>query len=76
MGESDCEKFASSTYFEYDWPEEAIISSEEAPKGCIVDDEEKEAFFNTHETGSQEGTETDFSPVCKQGKTQFSVKDL
>ena len=75
MDESDCEKFASSIYFEYDW-QETSISSEDAPNGCAVDDENKEAFFNTHETGSEEGTETDFLPVCKQGKKHFSVEDL
>merc|ERR1712136_113784 len=65
MDESDCGKFATSIYFEYDWRLGTDLG-EEAPKGCVVDDVNKEAWFNTHGTGSAEGTETDYSPVCKQ----------
>ena len=74
MDKSDCQKAAESTYLDYEFDEDAG-PSEEAQKGCVVD-AEKNAWFNTHATGSQEGAETEFFPICKQGKIHFTAKHL
>jgi len=67
MDESDCRTAIESIYFDYDYNEDAS-PSEEAQKGCVVD-ESKDAFFNARETGGEEGSGSgsdNFSPICKQ----------
>ena len=75
MDESDCRKAITSAYFDFDYNEDAG-PSDEAQKGCVVDENKNDAWFNARETGNEEGNENNFSPICKQGKTNFSVKGL
>ena len=75
MDESDCRTAIESIYFDYDYDEDAS-PSDEAQKGCVVD-ENKDAFFNAREIGGEEGSGSgsdNFSPICKQGKKYFSAK--
>jgi len=67
MDESDCRTAIESIYFDYDYNEHAS-PSDEAQKGCVVD-ESKDAFFNAREIGGEEGSGSgsdNFSPICKQ----------
>merc|ERR1712198_639288 len=67
MDESDCRTAIESIYFDYDYDEDAS-PSDEAQKGCVVD-ENKDAFFNAREIGGEEGSGSgsdNFSPICKQ----------
>ena len=73
MGPSDCQKAAESAYLDLEWINKE--PSDEVQKGCVMDSE-REAWFNSRETGSEEGSETNVSPICKQGKKHFSTKDL
>jgi len=61
MDSSDCEIASKSTYLDLEWTNKD--PSNEVQKGCVVDNE-KNAWFNSHATGSEEGAET--KPICKQ----------
>jgi len=63
MGPSDCQKAAESAYLDLEWINKE--PSDEVQKGCVMDSE-REAWFNSRETGSEEGSETNVSPICKQ----------